>query len=325
MILSLPRTSLPHLRRLFASLYPTAADQRRLASEAQLVLGAIPLGSSAYNDWHQILTYAHNNAALGRLVELAREEYPENEPLAALADGRAPCLVDGSDFAWKGPKNAKPLLEQMVSGRCSFVPVAHLQAGLQRARAVAKVVRDDAGTGTGFLVAGDRFVTTHHVLPDPNICDMATLIFNYQKRPDGLDEPTRTYRLAPSAFFRTNEGDDWTVVAVEGSPESEWGAISLGPASIRAGDLVNIIQHPGGAPKQMSLTFETVAYVGDGRVQYLTDTMPGSSGAPVFDRFWSLVAVHHSGGWITEPGSTQTKVYYRNQGILVDRLLAGLS
>src|SRR5690606_8240328 len=149
-----------------------------------------------------------------RLLELVVEEYPENEQIAALCQGKTPVLLDGGDFAWQGPRNAKPLLEQMVSGRSSLVPVAHLSAGLKRSRAVAKIVREDAGTGTRVLVAGNRLVTTHHVLPDPATCASAHVIFNYQKRADGLDEPMASYKLAPSAWFRTNAADDWTVVGV---------------------------------------------------------------------------------------------------------------
>lgn len=54
-------------------------------------------------------------------------------------------------------------------------------------------------------------------------------------------------------------------------------------------------------------------------MQYLTDTMPGSSGSPVFDKDWRLVALHHSGGWILEPGSKSR--YFRNEGIHIERVL----
>jgi len=58
-------------------------------------------------------------------------------------------------------------------------------------------------------------------------------------------------------------------------------------------------------------------------VQYLTDTLPGSSGSPVFDKDWRLVALHHSGGWIPEPGSRDR--VFRNQGIHVDRVIEVLN
>jgi V8-like Glu-specific endopeptidase len=59
-------------------------------------------------------------------------------------------------------------------------------------------------------------------------------------------------------------------------------------------------------------------------LQYLTDTLPGSSGSPVFDRDWNVVALHHSGGWLAEPGSSDKTTDYRNEGILIDVIMAGI-
>ena len=68
-----------------------------------------------------------------------------------------------------------------------------------------------------------------------------------------------------------------------------------------------------------------VAFVGANRVQYLTDTEPGSSGSPVFDKEWNVVALHHSGGWVSEPGAVDpNRQFYRNEGILIDAVIAGL-
>jgi V8-like Glu-specific endopeptidase len=91
---------------------------------------------------------------------------------------------------------------------------------------------------------------------------------------------------------------------------------------VAAGDRVNIIQHPGGGPKQLAFFHNVVAFADDSRIQYLTDTLPGSSGSPVFDKDWRLVGLHHSGGWLPEPGSKQT--YYRNEGININVVLKGL-
>src|SRR5688572_29766870 len=129
---------LTELRKLLAALYPTDADQRRLASEAKLTVGAIPFGSSAYNNWHQILQHAKNNRGVVPLLALALEEFPDNEQLARLAEGQPSRFVDGGPFAWQGPANGRALLEQVVSGKPSLVHVSHLAVGLQRAQAVAK-------------------------------------------------------------------------------------------------------------------------------------------------------------------------------------------
>src|SRR5262249_38305730 len=130
----------------------------------------------------------------------------------------------------------------------------------------------------------------------------------------------------PDSFFATSavEADDWTAVRVVGDAEKEWGPLELAPAAIQKEDRVNIIQHPGGGYKQISFFSNVVVYVGGGRVQYLTDTLPGSSGSPVFDRYWNVVALHRSGGWLIEPGTDAKETFYRNEGILIDVVIAGL-
>lgn len=141
---------------------------------------------------------------------------------------------------------------------------------------------------------------------------------------DGLDEPIEQVGLLPDTL-RTSIEDDWTAVKVERDTKSKWGALALSKKTVAVGDHVNIIQHPGGGPKQISLFSNVVVFAGNGRVQYLTDTLPGSSGSPVFDAAWDVVALHHSGGWLTEPNSGSKTTYYRNEGIAIDRILDGLS
>ena len=80
-------------------------------------------------------------------------------------------------------------------------------------------------------------------------------------------------------------------------------------------------KHPGGGPKQIALTHNMVTYVDDNVVQYLTDTMPGSSGSPVFNAAWEVVALHHSGGWLREPGDKEK--LFRNEGIAIGQVLSG--
>jgi hypothetical protein len=56
---------------------------------------------------------------------------------------------------------------------------------------------------------------------------------------------------------------------------------------------VAIIQHPGGHDKKISMQNNLVAYADDKLVQYYTSTQAGSSGAPVLDDDFAVVAIHH--------------------------------
>ena len=149
--------------------------------------------------------------------------------------------------------------------------------------------------------------------------------FNYQQTLSGTNAEMVEVKLLPDQLFRTSVADDWTAVRVEGDQAAMWGGIELKALEVAPGAHVNIIQHPGGGPKQISLAASVVVFAGEGRVQYLTDTLPGSSGSPVFDANWNLVALHHSGGWLTEPKMTSAATYYRNEGIAIERVIAGLA
>ena len=94
---------------------------------------------------------------------------------------------------------------------------------------------------------------------------------------------------------------------------------------LKVGACVNIIQHPGDGEKKLSYLANEVVYFGENRVQYLTDTEPGSSGSPVFDMQWRLIALHHSGGHLPEPGSPSGYTYLRNEGIAIDAVVRGLT
>jgi V8-like Glu-specific endopeptidase len=151
------------------------------------------------------------------------------------------------------------------------------------------------------------------------------VIFNYQLTSSGLSAEVDERKLLPGEFFKTSVADDWSAVRVAGNPRERWGSLPLATASINIGDRVNIIQHPNGLPKQISFYSNVVVFAAANRIQYLTDTEPGSSGSPVFDRHWNVVALHHSGGWLSEPNATDpNRQYYRNEGISVDAVIAGL-
>jgi V8-like Glu-specific endopeptidase len=145
-------------------------------------------------------------------------------------------------------------------------------------------------------------------------------------------EEDRHQRLTPSYRYHIKPGSievdaalDVCLAEVEETPGnpplSSWGALELAPAaSPKAGDHVTIIQHPQGGPKQIALTANQVVNVYQHWLQYSTDTLPGSSGSPVFNDDWKVVAIHHAGGELV--ANARGDKMFANQGILLSSICA---
>lgn len=220
--------------------------------------------------------------------------------------------------------SGEDLFEKIV-GNNNLRAVAYLEKGVQVSRAVAHIELPGAGSATGFLVDDNVLMTNHHVFTQPGEAKDAIVRFNFQKDIQGAELPTDDYRCDPDSLFWTSPENelDCTVVRLIGSPGSRWGVIPMpDQGRLREKDRVVIIQHPAGRHKEIALVDNEVAYVDDRVAQYLTDTEPGSSGSPVFNEDWQLVALHHSGGWIPEPNDRST--HFRNEGIRISAIRAAL-
>jgi hypothetical protein len=320
--------NLANLRDILAALYFTTEDARQVTEDAGLNTAYIAFSNKSAITWHAILTEAENQGAVSAILDIARKRYPNHKGLLDLAEQGALAAVEsptiGAQLPWRA-RGSPDQWEKIVGGQSTLLPIHFLEVGLQRSRAVARVVLADGSLASGFLTSDNLLVTNHHVLPDRKMARRAVVQFNYQLTANGLSASMEEFRLAPDAVFATSpeEENDWTLIRVAGEPCARWGALTLRRQPVQAGDFVNIIQHPMGAPKQIALYHNVVVFAGEGRVQYLTDTEPGSSGSPVFNSDWQVVAIHHSGGWLTEPG-TRTQ-FFRNEGIHVDRLVDGLA
>ena len=88
---------------------------------------------------------------------------------------------------------------------------------------------------------------------------------------------------------------DCTVVAADAPAAklNQWGFLDLHrDAELSPTSGVSIIQHPEGGYKQIALAGNIITRKEPGTVHYVTSTMPGSSGAPVFDDNWKVIALH---------------------------------
>jgi V8-like Glu-specific endopeptidase len=329
------------LVRLLADLPEMASEQARrqvleLAGLKQLVaridLAGAPLiaASQIVGNLERYGRVSSDREALGVLLNLVKsltglEQQEFLDELLTSYDMMTPIAMSPRLGDWRGGDSVAQVEEKII-GENSLRPIAFLAQALLVARAVAFIGVQTAAarwTGTGFLVAPDLVMTNHHVLNDEKLLTGTVFRFNFEDDFHGRAQPPKEYRARAGGIFHTNGQLDYSIVELDGTPGAIWGWLPMQPQTIRPSDRVNIVQHPGGQPKQVALQNNFVEYVGGHVLQYVTSTLPGSSGSPVFDDRWDVLAVHHAGGSVEEP--TTHRRYYRNEGILVTSILADLS
>jgi endonuclease G len=181
-------------------------------------------------------------------------------------------------------------------------------------------------------------MTNNHVIASPEFARNLVIQFNYQYDLDGETLLRHvTYELDPDSFFLTsslNGGLDFTIIRVK--PRSDVSSTSSGTVSnvlagtefgflrlgtdflFSQGQQANIIQHPDGGPKQIAIRNNDVTNIFQEVIRYTSDTQPGSSGSPVFNNRWRLIALHHSAGEESPPGSG---TFLNNEAIRIDKII----
>lgn len=242
------------------------------------------------------------------------------------------------------PRNFPIALERIL-GTNDFMGIGFLEKGLSISHAVARVqIKSSQGAvvgyGTGFLVSPRLLMTNNHVLEAREAATASLAEFNFQVGLDGQFKVSRVFQLAPEEFFLTDPTLDYTLVALRPDPvlaEFGWLRLIQESGKLMVGEWVNIIQHPNGEPKQLALRENRVVDELERFLHYQTDTAPGSSGSPVFNDQWEVVALHHSGvperdpqgnvlttdGRRWEPWMGEHRIAWKaNEGARVSRLVA---
>lgn len=280
--------------------------------------------------------------------------------LPSAIENRQRALLQQSD----DPAIAQIRLERILQGN-ELSDVNYLAQGLSCARSVCRVVLRSQGRligyGTGFLVAPGVLLTNHHVLPSVELVGEAVAQFRYERTITGAEATPVEYAFETTPPPILNRDLDFALVAV-GPPTSlaggmltaaknvsldEFGYLYLNPQPGKAfiGEFLTIIQHPNGERKQVCVRENRLLKYDDNGpyLWYQTDTVGGSSGSPVFNNSWEVVALHHSGvpksevrGGVTVYLTKDNKVWSKdmgadqidwiaNEGIRVSQILKYLS
>lgn len=218
--------------------------------------------------------------------------------------------VQGLDYLRTiAPRGDLPFgVERRLGPSLDLIGLPPSEQARKAGRPVARIVDTVAagfeprGFATGFLVAPDLLITNWHVFPSRADAEGCGANFLYEQTDRGLSRGL-LFALEPARFFVSDKALDFAVVAVaprtdRGELLADLGQITLIEArpKILKGQPVNIIQHPEGGAKQYAVSQNRLVDIleDEGFLQYETDTLEGSSGAPAFSEQWELVALHHA-------------------------------
>ncbi len=241
------------------------------------------------------------------------ESVGDSSPLPELL---SPDEIIGSiQTTLRGPRKSK----RSGKGQLSVPTIAVHGSNMSR-RCVA-LVHAGRRFGTGVLLPENWLLTCNHVLPSMEDAREGVAVFDCELASSKQFETPQTFSFDPEKGFYTSPeqgGDDLTLVKLKGDANAIYGRVELHDISVQIGDLVVAVSHAGGGPKQDSEPGPVVA-LPDGLVQYQTPTEVGSSGGPVFNKDWQIVAIHKRKGEYTDEDARTCKECY--EGIRVGTVL----
>jgi hypothetical protein len=271
---------------------------------------------------------------LGRKIEeirsLIENAYGFDPPLADLPDVPE-ALIFGGDGEWVG--------NSFVEGAQT---AARHVARLIVPRIFNGVRKPGVGLGTGWLVAPTLLLTNHHVVRSREPEEVVDILdtdfaaqgskieawFDYHGEKETPPTTVSTEVLASSKRL------DYALLRLKDAADMQTrGCMTIVPRDrmLSRGARLNIVQCPGGGPLRFAIRNNFFIGKGDHafQVRYLTDTREGSSGSPVMNDQWQVVAIHR-GARKVDPAAYQTAAFivkatkYHNEGIAIHDILADL-
>jgi len=229
---------------------------------------------------------------------------------------------------------------EKVFGTSPFMPFQAWKLALECAKSVCRVEDHlDQGIGTGFVVRGKRLgsalpddlllITNAHVMSpkgDGDSLRPADAHVSFYANVDARGRPHRA-TIGKILWYSPRDKLDATIARLSKPPTVETEiALAANLPSADSGQKVYVIGHPSGGGLMFSLNDNELlghGGAGDPRVHYRTATEPGSSGSPVFNSAWQLIALHHAGS-AQMPKIDGGGAYEANEGIAFSSIRAAI-
>lgn len=320
-----------------------------------LVTGEVPL-----KQFVQAMADATMDAAPRQVfvetLDLIEARSASERPAAAgdeVATLRATSATSGQPFVTRDGAGRELSQEARIGLRDMTQPAGYLAAGAKAARSVFKILihrhfdgvgqmingLPDTVDGTGWVIGPRLAITNFHVInarssffgeAPAGAADFLLQAETARAFPDYLDSTFNGagHVLGAGALLAANAALDFAMLRLPASMEDRQ------PLRLSMGDLrkslsaalmqrVNVLQHPNGGPMRLGFRNNFVV-VGDADVlAYLTDTDVGSSGSPVMDDRWQVVALHYGAQRISDANIELMgrRVAQENVGTPIGRVL----
>jgi endonuclease G, mitochondrial len=200
--------------------------------------------------------------------------------------------------------------------------------------------------GTGWLIAPGLLMTNHHVVeardsdePPATYEDMCAQVkdilvwFDFYQEQAGASVECRGAELV--AFSKPL---DYALIRLKDGQriaDRKLLAVMTSKPSLKTGDHLNIVQYPQGGPLKYAIrnNYYVRSHPAKEHVlHYLTDTESGSSGSPVLNDAWRVLALHHAATPVAprkydmqmQGLSQKETVNYYNEGIALYQIMEDL-
>jgi|GEM_PF-1012363 len=154
--------------------------------------------------------------------------------------------------------------------------------------------------GTGVILKNNLLLTCNHIFSKSQV-QKAWVRFGYKA---GNYESAKD--VSELDFIDKNSGFDYALLKIKEQPQQSK-TISINENSILdSGQQIRIIHHPQGKPVVIS-DLGQIMQVGEAYIDHNLKTDDGSSGAPIFNLQWELIAIHQGKvgiGRNFQPGTT---------------------
>lgn len=194
----------------------------------------------------------------------------------------------------------------------------------EQAKAIGRLIMPAKSNAacTAFLISDDVIMTNHHCISKPEDAVGAKVYFNYLSQGEH-----QTFIC--DKFISNNEKLDYALLKCDGAPGSIFGKVKLSQIEPNSSEPIYLVHQNcdyyqnTGCKRSKKISFGTITDIKGSRIYHNADTLPGSSGSPIFSLdTHEVIGLHNSGSGEEESNGRRTGRGKVNLGIKMSQIIA---